>query len=241
MKPSRIFDTFSITLFSIQEKRVVNPIERNFCHPIKVSYMKGISKSVANEQDTLILTNHYDLTGKLLIAMPFLSDPRFSHTVIYICGHDEQGAMGLIVNKGLPAVTFEELLEQMDVDISIIRNQVPIHYGGPVEVGRGFVLHSNDYMTESTVMIDNGFAMTATLDILRAMATNEGPRQTLLALGYVGWGAGQLEHEIQENGWLTIDANTELIFNSDLDSKWRMALATLGIDPASLSFEIGHA
>jgi putative transcriptional regulator len=196
---------------------------------------------VATEQDPLVLTNQYDLTGKLLIAMPFLPDPRFSHTVIYICGHDEQGAMGLIVNKGLPTVTFEELLEQMDVDVSLIKSQVPIHYGGPVEVGRGFVLHSTDYATESTVAIDNGFAMTATLDILRSMAINEGPRQSLLALGYVGWGAGQLEHEIQENGWLTIDANAELIFGSDLENKWRLALATLGIDPASLSFEIGHA
>ncbi|MBX9804613.1 MAG: YqgE/AlgH family protein [Alphaproteobacteria bacterium] len=173
--------------------------------------------------------------------MPFLPDPRFTHAVIYICGHDAQGAMGLIVNKGLPAITFEELLTQMEVDISTIATQVPIHYGGPVEVGRGFVLHSSDYVSESTVLIENGFAMTATLDILRAIALNEGPRETLLALGYVGWGAGQLEHEIQENGWLTIDASPELIFGSDLDGKWRQALATLGIDPAGLSFEIGHA
>jgi putative transcriptional regulator len=196
---------------------------------------------VATEQDPLILKDQYDLTGKLLIAMPFLSDPRFSHTVIYICGHDAQGAMGLIINKGLPTVTFEELLAQMEVDISVVENQIPIHYGGPVEIGRGFVLHSTDYLSESTVMIENGFAMTATFDILRAMATNEGPQQSLLALGYVGWGSGQLEHEIQENGWLTIDATAELIFGSDLENKWRQALATLGIDPAGLSFEIGHA
>ena len=196
---------------------------------------------MTTEQGPLLLKDSYDLTGKLLIAMPFLSDPRFSHTVIYVCGHDSQGAMGLIVNKGLPAVTFKELLTQMDVDVSVIKNQIPIHYGGPVEVGRGFVLHSNDYASESTVIIDNGFAMTATLDILRSMAINEGPHQTLLALGYVGWGAGQLEHEIQENGWLTIDATPELIFSTDLDNVWRQALATLGIDPAGLSFEVGHA
>jgi putative transcriptional regulator len=196
---------------------------------------------VATEQTPSSLQDGYDLTGKILIAMPFLPDPRFTHAVIYICGHDAQGAMGLIVNKGLPAITFEELLTQMEVDISTIATQVPIHYGGPVEVGRGFVLHSSDYVSESTVLIENGFAMTATLDILRAIALNEGPRETLLALGYVGWGAGQLEHEIQENGWLTIDASPELIFGSDLDGKWRQALATLGIDPAGLSFEIGHA
>jgi len=201
----------------------------------------GRFATVATEQDPYFLKDNYDLTGKLLIAMPFLPDPRFSHAVIYICGHDSQGAMGLIINKGLPAVTFEELLTQMEVDISEIHNQIPIHYGGPVEVGRGFVLHSSDYLSDSTVLIENGFAMTATLDILRAMAVNEGPRQTLLALGYVGWNSGQLEHEIQENGWLTIDANPELIFGSDLDNKWREALATLGIDPAGLSFEIGHA
>lgn len=196
---------------------------------------------MAREEDPLSLRKNYDLTGKLLIAMPFLPDPRFSHTVIYVCGHDAQGAMGLIINKGLPAVTFEELLTQMEVDMTPVAAQIPIHYGGPVEVGRGFVLHSSDYVSESTVLIENGFAMTATLDILRAIAINEGPRDTLLALGYVGWGSGQLEHELQENGWLTIDANPELIFGSDLDNKWRQALATLGIDPAGLSFEIGHA
>jgi putative transcriptional regulator len=193
------------------------------------------------EQDPLLLKDRYDLTGKLLISMPFLSDMRFSHTVIYICGHDSQGAMGLIVNKGLPSVTFEELLEQMEVSIPTIEKKVPIHYGGPVEIGRGFVLHSSDYVSEATVIIENGFAMTATLDILRAMALDEGPEQALLALGYVGWGSGQLENEIQENGWLSIDANSELIFGTDLDNKWRQALATLGIDPGSLSFEIGHS
>ncbi len=196
---------------------------------------------MATEQDPFSLEDDYDLTGKLLIAMPFLSDPRFTHTVIYVCGHDAQGAMGLIVNKGLPAVTFEELLLQMNVDVSHVTTQVPVHYGGPVEVGRGFVLHSSDYASESTVLIENGFAMTATLDILRAIALNEGPRDTLLALGYVGWGSGQLENEIQENGWLTIEADPALIFGHELESKWRQALATLGIDPAVLSFEIGHA
>lgn len=203
--------------------------------------MSERQETVATETEPVSLQGEYDLTGKILIAMPFLPDPRFSHAVIYVCGHDSQGAMGLIVNKGLPAVTFEELLTQMEVDASMLAPHVPIHYGGPVEVGRGFVLHSSDYITESTVLIENGYAMTATLDILRAIATNEGPRDILLALGYVGWGSGQLEHEIQENGWLTIDANPELIFGKDLDSKWRQALATLGIDPAGLSFEIGHA
>jgi len=196
---------------------------------------------VTTGQRLFSLQKDYDLTGKVLVAMPFLSDPRFTHAVIYVCGHDAQGAMGLIVNKGLPTVTFEELLDQMNVDTSYIAAQIPIHYGGPVEVGRGFVLHSSDYASESTVLIENGFAMTATLDILRAIAHNEGPRDILLALGYVGWGSGQLEQEIQENGWLTIEANPDLIFGRDLEGKWRQALATLGIDPSVLSLEIGHA
>lgn len=196
---------------------------------------------MATGQHLFSLQKEYDLTGKVLVAMPFLSDPRFTHAVIYVCGHDAQGAMGLIVNKGLPTVTFEELLAQMSVDVSHIAAQIPIHYGGPVEVGRGFVLHSSDYASESTVLIESGFAMTATLDILRAIAHNEGPRDIFLALGYVGWGSGQLEQEIQENGWLTIEANPDLIFGRDLEGKWRQALATLGIDPAVLSLEIGHA
>jgi putative transcriptional regulator len=196
---------------------------------------------VAIEQDSFSLEDDYDLTGKVLIAMPFLSDPRFTHAVIYVCGHDAQGAMGLIVNKGLPAVTFKELLAQMNVDVSTVATEVPIQYGGPVEIGRGFVLHSSDSASESTVLIENGFAMTATLDILRAIAMNEGPRDTLLALGYVGWSSGQLENEIQENGWLTIEADPALIFGHDLEGKWHKALATLGIDPAVLSFEVGHA
>lgn len=196
---------------------------------------------MTTEQDSPSPQKTYDLTGKILVAMPFLPDPRFTHAVVYVCGHDAQGAMGLIVNKGLPAVTFEELLAQMGVHISATAAQIPIHYGGPVEIGRGFVLHSTDYASESTVLIDKDFAMTATLDILRAIALGKGPRDTLLALGYVGWSSGQLEQEIQENGWLMIDANPELIFDADLDNKWRHALATLGIDPAVLSFEVGHA
>ncbi|MDF3034235.1 MAG: hypothetical protein K0R76_1189 [Alphaproteobacteria bacterium] len=198
-------------------------------------------KAVTPKQDPFSLGGKCDFTGKVLIAMPFLPDPRFSHAVIYVCGHDAQGAMGLIINKGLPTVTFEELLAQIGVDVSPVKTQIPIHYGGPVEIGRGFVLHSSDYVTESTVLIEKDFAMTATLDILRAIAMNQGPRDTLLALGYVGWGAGQLEQEIQDNGWLTIDAKPELIFDPDLDHKWRQALATLGVDPAGLSFEVGHA
>jgi putative transcriptional regulator len=149
--------------------------------------------------------------------------------------------MGLILNKNLPTVTFAELLAQMNLAFPSPQKEILIHYGGPVEMGRGFVLHSSDYMSESTVVIESGFAMTATLDILRAIATDQGPRQSLIALGYVGWGAGQIESEIQDNGWLIADANPELIFGKNLGDKWRYALGILGIDPVGLSIESGRA
>jgi putative transcriptional regulator len=177
-------------------------------------------------QRRFFLDDDHSLSGKVLISMPLLQDPRFTYVVIYVCGHDAHGAMGLIVNKALPTVTFEELF---------------IHYGGPVEVRRGFVLHSSDYISDSTVIIENGFAMTATLDILRAIAGDKGPKQSLIALGYVGWGAGQIESEIQDNGWLIMEANQKLVFGDDLEGKWRFALGSLGIDPAGLSFDVGHA
>jgi putative transcriptional regulator len=181
------------------------------------------------------------LTGKILVAMPHLSDPRFDHTVIYVCGHDSQGAMGLIVNKLLPSVSFLELISQMGIDTLEEGREVPVHYGGPVEVGRGFVLHSTDYLSDSTVIIENGYAMTATLDILRAIANEQGPSRAILALGYVGWGAGQLEQEIHQNGWLMIDADMDLIFSQELELKWREALASIGVDPSILSIDVGHA
>ena len=196
---------------------------------------------MATEQRPLSLGSKLDLSGKILIAMPFLPDPRFAHAVIYICGHDPQGAMGLMLNKVMPGVSFSELLEQVEGDPLHPAGNIPIHYGGPVDVGRGFVLHSRDYVSDSTVLIENGCAMTATLDILRAIALNEGPKEALLALGYVSWGPGQLENEIQENGWLVIEGDPEIIFGTDLDNKWRCAFATLGIDPAGISNEVGHA
>jgi putative transcriptional regulator len=192
-------------------------------------------------QRRFFLDDDHSLSGKVLISMPLLQDPRFTYVVIYVCGHDAHGAMGLIVNKALPTVTFEELLIQMDLVSSNPPREIPIHYGGPVEVRRGFVLHSSDYISDSTVIIENGFAMTATLDILRAIAGDKGPKQSLIALGYVGWGAGQIESEIQDNGWLIMEANQKLVFGDDLEGKWRFALGSLGIDPAGLSFDVGHA
>lgn len=179
-------------------------------------------------------------TGKLLVAMPHFPDPRFSHAVIFICGHDEKGAMGLIINKPLSTVSFEELLEQMSIDFKE-SSEIPVHYGGPIEVGRGFVLHTTDYKSDSTVIVDDGLALTATLDILRSISDKDGPSRALLALGYTGWSAGQLEKEIQDNEWITIDASTDLVFDHDMEGKWLHALASIGVDPDILSLDSGHA
>ncbi len=183
-----------------------------------------------------------DLSGKLLIAMPGMGDPRFDHSVIYICAHSEEGAMGLIINQPAADLAFGDLLEQLDIDTSDESLPTQIHIGGPVEHGRGFVLHSGEYdIAESTLRVDADFGMTATLEILEDMAMRRGPRLALLALGYSGWAPGQLEGEIAQNGWLTCDATPALVFSTENDRKWEKALKTLGIDPLTLSAAAGRA
>jgi putative transcriptional regulator len=185
-----------------------------------------------------------NLTGKLLIAMPGMGDPRFDRSVILLCGHaTEEGAMGLIINQRAKELNFKQLLEQINIKPAkpLTRNS-PIHVGGPVDHGRGFVLHSPEYEgNESTLPVDDQFGMTATLDILEDIALGQGPKKVLLALGYSGWGPGQLESEILSNGWLTADATPELVFDEPVESKWERALATLGVDPLTLSASAGHA
>lgn len=183
------------------------------------------------------------LQGRFLIAMPAMEDSRFAQSVVYICSHGEDGAMGLVINRHASHITFDELLSQLSIDVAGTRLvHVPIHVGGPVDSGRGFVLHSSDYSgTDATVQISDGVGLTATTDILRAIAGGTGPQKQLLALGYAGWSAGQLEAEIKANGWLVSDADPALIFASDTDNKWTLALAALGIDPALLSGDAGHA
>lgn len=181
------------------------------------------------------------LTGQLLVAMPQMQDPRFARSVIYLCAHSEDaGAMGLVVNKTLSALTMEELFSQLELEPSRRNRSRPVHFGGPVDPGRGFVLHTADYQEEATLSVDGNIALTATLEILRAIGKGEGPRQSLLALGYAGWAPGQLDAEIQANGWLSVDADDELVFGAD-DGKWQRALAKLGIDLSMLSTDAGHA
>lgn len=182
------------------------------------------------------------LEGKLLIAMPGMGDPRFEKSVVFICAHTDDGALGLIVNKPTPELRFDTLLGQLDIDVQPAKRDIRVHFGGPVENGRGFVLHSGDYVSqESTLRVSGDFGMTATLDVLEEIARGDGPRDALLALGYSGWGPGQLEGEILQNGWLTCDARPEIVFGQDDGGKWSAALATLGVDPLTLSASAGRA
>lgn len=189
------------------------------------------------------------LDGQCLIAMPGMADTRFNRSVVYVCAHSEDGAMGIIVNKPAPDTKFPDLLVQLDVIPSEGVIQLPsqaetmqVLRGGPVETKRGFVLHSADFFLESaTLPIDNGICLTATLDILRAIAIGSGPENAVLALGYAGWAAGQLESEIQSNGWLHCAADLDLLFDHGIDTKYSRALGKIGIDPAFLSSAAGHA
>lgn len=183
-----------------------------------------------------------DLGGKLLIAMPSMGDPRFEKSVIFMCAHSDDGSMGLIINKPSADVTFPNLLEQLEIPHIRRTHEPNVHFGGPVEMGRGFVLHSPEYMPDDGVLkVDDDFAMSATKDVVRDMADGTGPAKAILALGYSGWGGGQLEGEILQNGWLTCDATPELVFETAPDDLWTAALQSLGVDPIMLSGSAGHA
>lgn len=188
------------------------------------------------------------LDGQMLIATPAMTDDRFSRSLIYVCAHSAEGAMGIVVNQPVSALNFPDLLLQLGVlkegdAIELMGHEdVKILRGGPVESGRGFVLHSSDFFIEnSTLPIDQGICLTATLDILKAIASGRGPVNAVLALGYAGWAPGQLETEIQSNGWLHCEADSELIFGADNERKYDKALRKIGIAPGMLSNEIGHA
>ena len=189
------------------------------------------------------------LDGQILVAMPTIRDDRFSRTVIYLCAHSSEGAMGIVINQPASNVSFSDLLVQLEVIPAADLIQLPqragtvkVLKGGPVETGRGFVLHSADFFIEnSTLPIDDGVCLTATLDILKAIARGDGPASAVLALGYASWAPKQLETEIQENSWLHCAADSELIFGNDVDGKYEKALKKIGIDLGMLSSEAGHA
>ena len=189
------------------------------------------------------------LDGQMLIAMPAMSDERFNRSLIYVCAHSNEGAMGIVVNQPAANIDFSQLLVQLEVIPAADQIMLPgraetvkVLKGGPVETGRGFVLHSADFFIEnSTLPIDDGVCLTATVDILKAIAKGDGPASAVLALGYAGWAPGQLESEIQQNGWLHCAADNDLIFGSDIGTKYEKALHKIGIDLAMLSSEAGHA
>ena len=189
------------------------------------------------------------LDGQMLIAMPVMDDPRFERSVIYMCAHSSEGAMGIIVNRPAGSIDFPGLLVQLDIIKKTDQIKLPenaetmkVLKGGPVDTGRGFVLHSSDFfIKDATLNIDNGICLTATVDILKAIASGAGPKHAILALGYAGWAPGQLEEEIQHNGWLHCDADADLIFGADVDEKYQRALRKIGIDLGMLSNQAGHA
>ena len=187
------------------------------------------------------------LDGQFLIAMPGMADANFARTVVYICAHSDDGAMGFVINRP-QQLSFSDVLLHLDLigEDEVIRMpgstlDFPIRSGGPVESGRGFVLHSDDYLSESSIPVSDDICLTATLDIVRAISRGRGPQRGLMMLGYAGWGAGQIENEIGANGWLSCPAQEDLIFDTNLDSKYERALGLMGINPAMLSAEAGHA
>lgn len=184
------------------------------------------------------------LTGKILIAMPGMADPRFRRSVVLICAHSDEGAMGLVLNRPLPEIDFGDLLEQLDIDADEDLRPIEVRFGGPVEPGRGFVLHNvpeHGDDPEGQLRIGQALAMTTTREILEDLARGEGPESAVLALGYTGWGPGQLESEMLQNGWLTGERADALIFDLSHDDKWQRALRAQGIDPSVLSGVAGHA
>jgi putative transcriptional regulator len=181
------------------------------------------------------------LTGQLLIAMPAMPDPRFAHAVIYICSHGPGGAMGLMLNRRFGEADFRALLGQLNIPFTSSTRDLQVHFGGPVETGRGFVLHSTDYLREGTTRIDDHISLSATVEILQALSEGGGPERAMMALGYTGWAAGQLDEEMKANGWLTAPADDAILFDDDADTKWDRALAKIGISPTMLAGEAGHA
>jgi len=183
----------------------------------------------------------FDLTNQFLIAMPSLGDPNFHHTVTYICAHNEEGAMGIVINRPTQMVV-SEVLAQMSIDAEDPAvGEWPVYEGGPVQPDRGFIIHQRDRDWSSTIAVSDELAVSTSRDILEAMAQGEGPAQLLVALGYAGWGPGQLEQEIQDNAWLSCLANPEILFETPADTRWRAATALLGIDVSRLSTDVGHA
>ncbi len=185
------------------------------------------------------------LSGQFLLAMPGMGDPRFQRTVVFVCAHDEKGAMGIVVNQPLPGLKFTQLLTRLQISsearIELESVDIPVMSGGPIENTRGFLLHSAEFRQADTLQISDTICVTGTVDALRAIAAGKGPQHMLFALGYAGWGAGQLDDEIRQNVWLTVEPDTNLLFHTRPEDKWDLAVSKLGVDPAMLSGTAGRA
>ena len=183
------------------------------------------------------------LAGKLIIAMPTMSDPRFKRSVVCICAHNEDGAIGIIINKIIESLSFSKIIKQLKLNKNMTKNDYKnhIYFGGPVETERGFILHSADYFSENSTSINSEISMTASTEILQALIDGNGPNKSIVALGYAGWGPGQLDTEIQSNAWLSVESDLELVFSAKTAEKWDMALEKIGVNPALLSTEAGRA
>jgi putative transcriptional regulator len=184
------------------------------------------------------------LNGRLLIAMPTMTDPCFEKSVVLICHHTPETAMGIVLNRAMDGLTFDQLMKQLNLEApeGIHVPDMAVHFGGPVQPSRGFVLHSDDYRVEdATLAIADGIALTATMDALKALTTEARPQRALFALGYAGWAGGQLESELQTNAWLIGEPDPELVFAADLDRIWAQALARIGVDPGMVANASGRA
>ena len=182
-----------------------------------------------------------DLTGQIIVSMPSLEDKRFYKTVIYICAHSNQGSMGIIINKKIDLDLYPNLLEELGIEQKFSEKKLFIRYGGPLESGRGFILHSDDTMRKETLSINKGIALTSTSDFFSDLAKGKGPKKSILALGYAGWSPGQLENEILQNSWTSLSIDSNFIFDEKISKKWNDAYKIMGIDPLSLSFNSGRA
>tara|TARA_Y100001001_G_scaffold132491_1_gene132397 strand:- start:342 stop:950 length:609 start_codon:yes stop_codon:yes gene_type:complete len=202
--------------------------------------MKTMPKNTKQNKQSHVMTQQTSLMGKLLIAMPDMGDQRFDRAVILICAHDKDGAMGIVLNHALEQVDTQALFKELDIDADAGAS-LPVFQGGPVEPSRGFMLHSADYAQKDTVPLSDGLCVTGTTDVIRAVAKGQGPKQSLFALGYAGWSAGQLEAEIQENAWLITESDADMIFNTPRMELWGKCLKQLGIDPLMLASHTGHA
>ena len=182
-----------------------------------------------------------NLTGQIIVSMPSLEDERFYKTVIYICAHSSEGSMGIIINKKIDYDLYPDLLQQLGIDKPLNNKKLFIRYGGPVESGRGFVLHSDDMVRKETLNIDKGVALTSTAEFFDDLSKGKGPKNCILALGYAGWQPGQLESEIMRNSWMSLSVDNSFLFDDEVSRKWSQAYKLVGIDPNSLSFESGQA